>query len=136
MLTLFMSYFICRTDSTVLASCGFHGDVLTLSKVLEARLKVRTRPVKVYFVFFLQINPDAGITMYQLLFLVFCSRQMYEHDNHKKMSCKAIASMLSSILYYRRFFPYYTYNVLAGLDDEGIGLMPGFGNRVSTFAIL
>ncbi|XP_033643243.1 proteasome subunit beta type-1-like [Asterias rubens] len=78
------------TDSTVLASCGFHGDVLTLSKVLEARLK------------------------------------MYEHDNHKKMSCKAIASMLSSILYYRRFFPYYTYNVLAGLDEEGKGCVYSF----------
>ena len=44
---------------------------------------------------------------------------MYEHEHHKKMSTTAIAAMLSTILYYRRFFPYYTYNILAGLDEEG-----------------
>ena len=44
---------------------------------------------------------------------------MYEHEHHKKMKTSAIAAMLSTVLYYRRFFPYYTYNILAGLDDEG-----------------
>jgi len=78
------------TDGVVLGSCGFHGDVLTLTKVLGARLK------------------------------------MYEHEHHKKMSCKATAAMLSTILYYRRFFPYYTYNILAGLDDEGKGCIFSF----------
>ena len=28
------------TKSTVLGACGFHGDVLTLTKLLKARLKV------------------------------------------------------------------------------------------------
>jgi 20S proteasome subunit beta 6 len=44
---------------------------------------------------------------------------MYEHEHHRKMSTTAIAAMLSTMLYYKRFFPYYTYNIVAGLDDQG-----------------
>jgi len=45
---------------------------------------------------------------------------MYHHEHGVVMSTSAIAAMLSTILYYRRFFPYYVYNILGGLDDEGI----------------
>lgn len=78
------------TKATVVGCCGFHGDVLTLSKLLEARLK------------------------------------MYMHDHNKEMSCNAVAAMLSKVLYYRRFFPYYTYNIIAGLDEEGKGCVYSF----------
>lgn len=78
------------TDSTVLGCVGFHGDVLTLTKIIEARLKI------------------------------------YEHDHHKVMSCNAVAAMLSTILYYRRFFPYYTYNLIAGIDEDGKGAVYSF----------
>lgn len=73
------------TDSIVLGSCGFHGDVLALTKNVKTRLK------------------------------------MYEQEHSKMMNCKSIAQMLSTMLYYKRFFPYYTYNLLAGLDEEGKG---------------
>ena len=46
---------------------------------------------------------------------------MYEHQHSKHMNCCAIAQMLSTMLYYKRFFPYYTYNIVAGLDQEGKG---------------
>lgn len=47
------------------------------------------------------------------------SFQMYKHSNNKTMSSGAIAAMLSTILYGRRFFPYYVYNIIGGLDEEG-----------------
>lgn len=45
--------------------------------------------------------------------------QMYKHSNNKTMTTGAIAAMLSTILYSRRFFPYYVYNIIGGLDEEG-----------------
>ncbi|XP_013908545.1 PREDICTED: proteasome subunit beta type-1 [Thamnophis sirtalis] len=78
------------TDTTVIGCSGFHGDCLTLTKILEARLK------------------------------------MYKHSNNKIMSSGAIAAMLSTILYSRRFFPYYVYNIIGGLDEEGKGAVYSF----------
>jgi 20S proteasome alpha/beta subunit len=44
---------------------------------------------------------------------------MYQHDHSKPMSVSAVAQLLSNTLYYKRFFPYYTFNIVAGLDDAG-----------------
>jgi len=50
------------------------------------------------------------------------SRQVVYHHNHNKlMGCHAMAQLLSNTLYYKRFFPYYTFNILGGLDLEGKG---------------
>lgn len=73
------------TQQCLLGCVGFHGDVLTLTKMLDAKLK------------------------------------QYKHTHGKDMACGAVAQMLSTTLYYRRFFPYYVYNMVAGIDNEGKG---------------
>nr|QBH72814.1 proteasome subunit beta type [Nicoletia phytophila] len=73
------------SQKTVLGCSGCWCDTLTLTRILEARLK------------------------------------MYLHEHRKDMSTPAVAQMLSTILYYKRFFPYYVSNILAGLDGDGHG---------------
>eukprot|EP00188_Purpureofilum_apyrenoidigerum_P000515 Plantae.Rhodophyta-Purpureofilum_apyrenoidigerum.ctg12265.p1 GENE.Plantae.Rhodophyta-Purpureofilum_apyrenoidigerum.ctg12265~~Plantae.Rhodophyta-Purpureofilum_apyrenoidigerum.ctg12265.p1 ORF type:complete len:238 (-),score=47.12 Plantae.Rhodophyta-Purpureofilum_apyrenoidigerum.ctg12265:110-823(-) len=53
-------------------------------------------------------------------------KRMYEHDNNKQLGLGAVGQLLSTILYYKRFFPYYTFNIVAGLDDNGEGWVMGY----------
>lgn len=47
--------------------------------------------------------------------------KMYEHEHNKQASTSAIAQLISTILYNRRFFPYYVNPIVAGLDEQGRG---------------
>jgi len=48
---------------------------------------------------------------------------MYEFDNGKQPSIDAISYLVQQTLYSKRFFPYYCWVVLAGLDDAGKGVV-------------
>lgn len=59
--------------------------------------------------------PDPDLYLFRLAFV-----QQYQHKHNKEISCPAMAQLLSNTLYYKRFFPYYTFNLLGGLDNEGM----------------
>ena len=43
----------------------------------------------------------------------------YQHNHKKSMSVAAAAQLVGNTLYYKRFFPYYSFTLVAGLDTEG-----------------
>lgn len=49
--------------------------------------------------------------------------KMYRYQHGKDMSVKACAQRLATILYQKRFFPYYVHAILGGLDEEGKGAL-------------
>ena len=42
----------------------------------------------------------------------------YRHTHNKEMGTKAVAQMTATMLYHKRFFPYYVSNILGGLDED------------------
>ncbi|GBE61668.1 proteasome subunit beta type protein [Babesia ovata] len=52
--------------------------------------------------------------------------EMYKSQHYKEPPFHVIAQLLSTILYSRRFFPYYTFNILCGVDENGRGITCGF----------
>lgn len=49
--------------------------------------------------------------------------ELFELNHGEKMSSSAVASMLSRLLYERRFFPYYTFNIVVGFNEQGEALL-------------
>lgn len=53
--------------------------------------------------------------------MVLCSQvaQWYRHAHAKDMPLRAIARLIQTMLYAQRFFPYYVYNILGGIEEDG-----------------
>lgn len=52
--------------------------------------------------------------------------EWYENAHQKQMSIKSIARMIQTMLYAKRFFPYYVYNILGGIEEDGTGAVYSF----------
>lgn len=50
----------------------------------------------------------------------------YERNFKKSPTVESIAQLLGNTLYSRRFMPYYAFNLLAGLDVNGQGIVYGY----------
>ncbi|KAG4300935.1 hypothetical protein PCANB_002739 [Pneumocystis canis] len=51
---------------------------------------------------------------------------LYYNKHNRKLSVKSAARLIQTILYGRRFFPYYSYIVIVGIDEEGKGAIYTF----------
>jgi 20S proteasome subunit beta 6 len=52
--------------------------------------------------------------------------EWYRHAHAKDMPIHAIARLIQTMLYARRYFPYYVYNILGGIEDDGTGAVYSF----------
>lgn len=52
--------------------------------------------------------------------------EWYRHAHSKDMPIRAIARLIQTMLYARRFFPYYVYNILGGIEEDGTGAVYSF----------
>ncbi|KAF8206546.1 proteasome subunit [Mycena galopus ATCC 62051] len=52
--------------------------------------------------------------------------EWYRHAHAKDMPLRAIARLIQTMLYARRFFPYYVHNILGGIEEDGSGAVYSF----------
>lgn len=109
---------------TVVAVAGDDYCIVAASTRMSTGYSILTRnKTKI-----LQLNPKAVVATagmqadMETLHKVLHSRHVtYQFSHRKPMACSAVAQLLSNTLYYKRFFPYYTFNLCAGLDEQGRG---------------
>lgn len=52
--------------------------------------------------------------------------EIYDFKIEREPTTESVAHLISKTLYGRRFFPYYTFNLVAGLDKNGRGVVYGY----------
>jgi 20S proteasome subunit beta 6 len=58
--------------------------------------------------------------------LLIAKVKTYERQFKKSHSVEALAQLLGNTLYSRRFMPFYAFNLLCGLDQNGAGIVYGY----------
>jgi len=58
--------------------------------------------------------------------LLIAKVKTYERHFKKTPSIESLAQLLGNTLYGRRFMPYYSFNLLCGLDSKGKGIVYGY----------
>lgn len=58
--------------------------------------------------------------------VLYAKLEIYDYKIEREATTESIAHLLSKTLYGRRFFPYYTFNLVAGLDKNGRGVLYGY----------
>jgi len=111
---------------TVLAVAGPDYSIVAGDTRMSTGFSIKSRNVSKIF----QINSTTVLgtggfggdrtTLWKLL---TAKSTQYEHQHGEGMLPHALAQSLANTLYGKRFFPYYCWNVLAGLDENGVGVV-------------
>lgn len=123
-LTYLFSFSICKYFRSVVAVAGEDFVIIGADTRLSTGFAIYTREQNKLFR--LSDNTVLGCAgcwadTLTLTRVLKARLQMYQQEHNKTMSTPACAQMLSTMLYYKRFFPYYISNILVGLDEEGKG---------------
>jgi len=92
-------------DRVILAGNGFQADADTLAKRIAQRIEV---------------------SLSSRVRLLANEVQAYHHAHNRPIALSSVARMTQTILYGKRFFPYYVHTMLGGLDADGKGAIYGF----------
>lgn len=111
---------------TVVAIAGQDYAIIASETRLSSGFNVYTREQPKMF----QITPQAilgstGCWCDALTFskVIEARVKNYLYEHNRTISTPALAQLISNMLYYKRFFPYYISNIVAGLDGEGKGVV-------------
>jgi hypothetical protein len=107
-----------RTGKAVLAVNGFAADGNMFVKKVKQRLEVSELFLTFHCPSF--VNPLLQPSMKCALTISsYIVSQWYRHAHAKDMPLRAIARLIQTMLYAKRFFPYYVYNILGGIEEDG-----------------
>lgn len=94
------------------------SDLRIMSRAKTKLLKVTDKAI------FAASGFDGDLTQMQKTLQARAIR--YQHRHGREMGVSALAQMVSTILYYRRFFPLYCFCLVAGVDYDGTGAVYSF----------